>query len=526
MISARKKEIIQILQKKSCSIRDIAIMLKVSDRTISREIKAINNDLHNIARIIIKGKCYLEILSSIKFYQLLGQAVPDKINLLYNILINNDLSLDDYAERLFLPKVKIREYITQLNEEYKPIFYIEVKQGKGIVFDCQLDMQIDLMANILNEYPKIVENHRIKQESKAINNYYLVAKRYIDKKEINNQKKACLIINISLYEQDFYFDNKLNTLNRILASSEKIQASIIKIFFNNGFEVPTTHILDMCIQHIIREVIFPTFILKNKSDIKLYLIEQPVAFDVAKIISNYFLKNYSIIINSYYLALYVMLAISTFDDSIYKVIIISHHKSMSSINKYLIEDQIKGVQVYVSDDIRELNRISDRYAVVLDSELVSKKLNNLNVDLIISSLITNTEIIQLKKILRTKTFSKLLQEVADKYTFDMSNTSSKFMNALKELLETLKQKSLISANEAKALIKRERAGNQLVIKNYSLPHIISAEESGFKLLKANLKIPVVINKQTITEILIVIIGAGVTNKSEIFKYLFEIIDAK
>lgn len=524
MISERQRKIIKFLQNDSLSVHEIANKLKVSSRTISREIKAINNEMDGVAQITNDGTYHLNIKSSIGLYKLLGQGIPDEIEFLYLLLTKKDLSLDDLAEQLYLPKSKIKEYISKINREYKKLFKIDLKQGTGLVFDIPIFLKVDIMSNLLLDYPALIEDDF---SDKKINNvdssaYKNNARRYIDSDEIKDQIISSQIL-LDKNDCKLFFENKLSLLNKISSEEDDISNNIIQVFLDNGFQIPTTSILNMLINHIKHETLFPTIILKNQSDIRIYLKEQPVAFDLARKISNHLREKYTVNINTYYLSLYFMLALSTFDDSIYKIVLVSRRRSISSINKYLIEEEIKGSQVYIVDSIKNLDHVANNFAVVLDSELIDGTTTSHKVDMVITSLMTDQNINKLRKIVRNKAFSKLLKDVNTKHSFKIKNYDSDFFTTFDSFLDTLLAQKCINEIEKAALLNREKAGNQLVIKNYSLPHIISGRKGNFRLFKADLRTPVVVNQQFVDKILIVIIGTSVSNKSEIFKYLFNVI---
>ncbi|MEK3546012.1 hypothetical protein [Lactobacillus crispatus] len=322
-----------------------------------------------------------------------------------------------------------------------------------------------------------------------------------------------------------YCEYKLDLLNKALSQKEHFQNYLIRLFVNNGFEIPNEKLMGMMISHIIREVIYPNLMLKNKSDLENYLKQQPIAFDMAKKISLQLMKNLSnVYVNAYYLALYIMLVLSSNDTSIYKIILVSRRRSISSINKYIIEDQIKGSSVYIVHDMKDFDQISGKFAIVLDSELVEDKTFPVETaDLVISSLITSTDIKNLLKILRRKTFDQLVINMKKNRNFPIDNFSTDFFDALNSFLITLQNLGMITGIEKNDLINREKAGNQLIINDVSLPHMISSTKKGFHLYQATLSTPVTVDGQFISKIIVVIIGINVASKSEIFKYLYEFI---
>ncbi|EST03168.1 HTH domain-containing protein [Lactobacillus crispatus] len=524
MISERQRSIIKLLRLTDFSVSSLAHKLNVSERTINREIKVINSLLGSIAQITNNGICHLNVHSSLKLFQFLGQGVPNRIKFLYILLLHNNLSLDDVADKLYISKAKIREYINLENDELKNIVSIKIKQGTGLILQSDKFTRIDLLANLLLNYPEILEKSPSIFYDLA-SQYIDVAEKYISRDEIIQQKIACSLLSLSKNEITDYCEYKLDLLNKALSQKEHFQNYLIRLFVNNGFEIPNEKLMGMMISHIIREVIYPNLMLKNKSDLENYLKQQPVAFDMAKKISLQLMKNLSnVYVNAYYLALYIMLVLSSNDTSIYKIILVSRRRSISSINKYIIEDQIKGSSVYIVHDMKDFDQISGKFAIVLDSELVEDKTFPVETaDLVISSLITSTDIKNLLKILRRKTFDQLVINMKKNRNFPIDNFSTDFFDALNSFLITLQNLGMITGIEKNDLINREKAGNQLIINDVSLPHMISSTKKGFHLYQATLSTPVTVDGQFISKIIVVIIGINVASKSEIFKYLYEFI---
>lgn len=524
MLSERQKKIIKLLRSDNYSVHQLADKLHVSDRTINREIKSLNQILTSIASITNNGLCHLSIQSSVKFFQILERGIPDKIRFLQMIILKKKVVIDDVIDTLYITKAKIKDYIDQLNSEFALLLSIKLKQGTGIVLKIENNTRIDLEANILLNYPEINDIF-VDYHSLNLNNYYLnLAQRYISKDEINDKQLSCKLLKISTNEQNKYFNRKNDLLNQVLDEQKDIQIAIIKIFSDNGFNLTNEKYINILFNHILREVLFPSLLLRNKSDIKLYLKQQPIAFDIGKRISiDLRNKFYGLYVNPYYLSLYVMLALSTYDKSVYKVALVSRRKSISTINKFIIENKIKHSSVYIINNLNQMAKLTDKFVVILDSELVDNKFLSVNnADLVISSLITDNDLKNLQKILRKKTFQPLIVNMNQNATYEITNTSSDFLIVLNKFLDLLKSKRLITGIEESGLINREKAGNQLVISNVSLPHIISSRNN-YRLFQAKLSVPVVVEQQFVDTIIVVIIGANVSSKSEIFKYLYELI---
>ena len=526
MVSERQWKIISELRKENQSVSALADYFQVSRRTINREIDTINNDISGIKIENNEGVLHLNIYSSLELYKMYQSSIPDDISVLTSLLLHKNYSLDDISDGLALPKSRVKECLVKLNLEYGGVLKVVLKQGTGLVLHISLENKIELLANLILNYPELNLNQEVKYIPKLINLTFPT--ELISKDELKSEYRACKCLNLDLNTIDKYFSTKQKVLEQILSKKKLVQERIENIFLTNGFDKPTPEDMKRIFKHICRETLYPNLILKNKEDIKLYLKDEPVAFDMGKHISLLIHKLMpQINVNTYYLALYVMMSLSHYDKNIYRIIIVSRRRSISAINKMLIEEKINGSKVSIINDITSLKQYPSNFAVVLDSEILNKD-NALSksFDLVISSLITANEIKTLQKILRHKTFDNLIQKMNMHYTYQIKNLDTDFFDELCKFLNLLLDQKLISNIEANALINREQAGNQLIINNYSLPHVISANENEFRLFRAKLKRSVIVNNQFIDNILIVIIGMKVTNKSEIFKYLYDEISKK
>ena len=123
MISERQKQIIKLLHDRDLTVNQLARKINVSERTISRDIRFINEELKNIAQINIEGFCKLEVFSEIKLFELLQERIPDKIKLLFLSLTSDELSLDEACDKLYISKAKLKELLKSLNEEYACLLY-------------------------------------------------------------------------------------------------------------------------------------------------------------------------------------------------------------------------------------------------------------------------------------------------------------------------------------------------------------------------------------------------------------------
>ena len=523
MISERQKQIIKLLHDRDLTVNQLARKINVSERTISRDIRFINEELKNIAQINIEGFCKLEVFSEIKLFELLQERIPDKIKLLFLSLTSDELSLDEACDKLYISKAKLKELLKSLNEEYAEFIIFDLKQGTGIIIRANEAVKMDFLVNLLIEYPDLRKNlgFTAPDRSQLIFNYKAATNQFLTKDQLQVQ----LFVE-NYYKSSIFIKDKLELIYLLNIQRKKISEIIDQIFIENGFEEPNNNLTLQILNHISRSAILPLYILKNKSDVNAYLQRQPAAFDMAKKISLTLNQEYSpLYINPYYLGLYIMMALSIEDKSIYKLILVSQRPAVSSINKNIIEERIKGSRVFVVGDLEEIDLKNKDYTIILDAELI-KNYKQENIDYIVSSLITDSDIEKIQSIVRHKTFDKLLENARKAYTYELTNQSSDFIDLLSDFLDELIQKDLISSIEKDALLNRERAGNQLVIENFSLPHIISASEKDFRLFEAILKRPVVVNNQFIDRILVVVIGTEVVNKSEIFNYLYEVINEK
>lgn len=515
MLSDRQRRIISLLETRDYSVAELAEKIGMSARTINREISEINQKLEDTATIIINDRCSLQIKDEICFFKLLNEGVPERMFVLFDVLVNENINLDELADKIFVSKQKIRKYLNDLNDEFKHTFQLEIKPGTGIIFRSASISIFDLLSDLLLNYPDLMI---VSRDSKNNTDQKLVTSSdHLTESQIKAQQRAAQLLN-----EEFSPKNEL--IDQLNESFNHIQDLIINIFNSNGYPSPPEKVIKMLYQHIVREAEFPVVIMKNKQEIKAYLEKDPVAFDLAKKLTIELKKEYpSLHVNVYYIALYMMLALNTYDESMYKFILLSRHPSISSINKYRIEESIKSSSVSVVSQAHNLELNSNDFVTIVDSDVLTNDVLETTPDIVINGLISSLNIQKIQKIARRKFFKPLLSNVSD---YKLNNISTDFMDAFQKFCNLLQEISEISELEKDSLINRENAGNQLVIDNYSIPHIISSTNKNFRLYQAVLATPVLIHNQFVDHILVVIIGVNVANKSEIFKFLFDEISAK
>lgn len=161
MVSERQWKIISELRKENQSVSALADYFQVSRRTINREIDTINNDIAGIKIENNEGVLHLNIYSSLELYKMYQSSIPDDIYVLTSLLLHKNYSLDDISDGLALPKSRVKECLVKLNLEYGGVLKVVLKQGTGLVLHISLENKIELLANLILNYPELNLNQEV-----------------------------------------------------------------------------------------------------------------------------------------------------------------------------------------------------------------------------------------------------------------------------------------------------------------------------------------------------------------------------
>lgn len=521
MLNARQVQILLLLWNQDHSGEYLSKEVNSSRRTIIRDISTLNQELSvkDTAVINSEGKYSLKIHNYSQFQELITQFENQDRNILYYLLINDYLSIDELIDKSLLSKTDIMNSIDRINQRSKNILEIKSKVGLGFFIDLHFATKVDLLAYLIAVIPKEINLNISK-------NYFPNdLKEYLTDNQLIAQLQAISLIH-SVNIKDFY-DHKRNLLKNIKESTIENQIELVSKNFS--IKLSKKRLAQNISTHLKRYNLFPTFIsnllLKQMSDLKQ---KEPFAFEMAQNLQNEIKKNNpTILINSDFLALYIIncMEIKTSIKPV-KILMYTAQRSIAYINENLITDAVNNISMTSVFNTDEFNKqISNESYDILVTNGFNDGLKH-TPDIVINGLIDDTTISRLKKLVSDNYFHNNLNQMFPKENYlYYENRSNNYFKVLKNVLKYFIENEQLDQKMSVKLLNREEEGNQLMINHVALPHAVN-ETNFSRIFAVDLKTPLKLNKTNIYLILIVIVNDKNDDYKQLFNYLYKILNGK
>ncbi|WP_164505296.1 HTH domain-containing protein [Companilactobacillus keshanensis] len=531
MLNVRQIQILILLWNDDYTGTELAERVNSSRRTIIRDINEINQYLieRSIAQINSSSKYHMVIKNYREFQALIEQFEIDDQTFLFKLLILKNKSIDNLMAETYLSKKEVANTVERLNNRYQGFVEITSKIGKGYQVDFQRITKVDLLAYLIFNNPKLIQNVPNLNMPK-INNLIKEDKQYIPpeinkylvSKQITAQFLALNICQIDdakkFYLEKIQILNKLNT-----ASIKKILRQITDKY---ELQIEETSLVTDITEHLCRNNLFPTFIsaslTKQIKDIK---IKNPFAFDLANDFSQAAKEEIKdIIINDEYIGLYVVRAIDIIsEDKNIKILMYTYQRSIANINENILLENINNINlksVYSKDEFDNLLR-DNSYDISIMNGPSSD--NSGKFDISINGIINQQHISYLKRITSNYYINKNLGNIFTPSNYlNLDNQNGSYLDNLRIGLSEFKSRDLLGDDLIRTLINREEAGNQLIIDSIiAVPHASSRIKFG-SIFAIKLENPVILNNNSINLILNVVIDDQEEASRQIFSYLYKI----
>ncbi len=521
MLNARQVQILLLLWNQDYSGDYLARKVDSSRRTIIRDITTLNQVLSadKIATIDSTGKYSLIIQNYPKFQSLIHQFEDEDRKIVYYLLINDSLSIDELMEKTFLSKNDVLNSIERINQREKDTLHISSRIGIGYLLTLNFGTKTDLLAYIISVMPE--------EEKKSLNHSQIPdeLRNYITDNQLASQMTAISLI-YPASPAEFY-QQKLNLINEITFSN--IQNNIEEVSKKFSIKLSKKDLSEKITLHLRRYNLFPTFISsllsKQMNDLKL---KEPFAFDMAYDLRKEIIKNHpNVLINSDYLALYIINCMET-ETTVKKVKILmfTFQRSIAYINENIIFEAVKNIQLTSIFNLTEFNqRAKTRGYDIIITNGFSDDIK-CTPDLIIDGIIDESTTIHLKKLVSDNYIHKnLTQMFPEENYMEFDNESSNYFKAIKKILKEFTAKNLLTPELSEQLLDREEAGNQLIINHVAIPHSVSGMNMS-KIFAVGLNEPLKLNDSEIYFIVIVAVNDKNDDYKQIFNYLYKILSNK
>lgn len=521
MLNARQVQILLLLWNKDCSGDYLSKEVGSSRRTIVRDVGVLNKELAigDTAVINSEGKYNLSIHNYSNFQSLIMQFENQDRNILYYLLVNDSMSIDELMEKTLLSKLDVVNGIERINQRDRNILHISSKIGLGYQIELTFGSREDLLSYLISVLP---ENEKLSVDKDSFPNSL---RSFITDNQLLSQLKALKLISQQSLKK--FYDHKRELIR--LVNYSNIENDIEIISNNFSIELSKQQLAEKITLHLKRYNLFPTFIssllFKQMSDLKQ---REPFAFEMASELKKEIIRdNPSILVNSDFLALYII-------DSMEKrvnvrsvrILMYTSQRSIAYINENVISEAISNIELTsifnLDDFIRKID--TNNYDIVITNGFNGKL--DFNPDIVINGLIDDNTIFHLKKMVGDNYFQNNLGQMLPKnhYLF-YKGKQSNYFKVLREILKYFKNDELLDFDMSESLMNREEEGNQLVINHVAIPHIVS-NSSFSQMFAVDLENPIELNGNKIYFILLVLVNDQNDDYKQLFNYLYRVLNKR
>ncbi|MFB6468195.1 PTS sugar transporter subunit IIA [Cytobacillus sp. Hz8] len=554
MLSNRQYSIIDLLVKTSTPINadSIAKVAIRSKRTIMRDLSAIktileSNDIGEL--LTYEGLGYkVEISDFDKYEDFMKKNINDEEIILYELIQNDYVTIEDLSEKLYVSKITASEKLNVIKEGYGNLLNIDVCK-KGHFLNEPLYKQCILLSNI-------IENN---------------IKRYMDKLEMGLDVYEKLQMTIDQNDEiRFYFPNvKIAQINKILIAALlfrkgnlKSENSVFEEIYNVcglNYRRKTIGILsqisDVCIDinlnltfnqvekaldilqeqyavnfgeelssqlyhHLKRILSYPCYLkIKEIHNISNIKATYPFSFDLSITFIDLMKKMYHYQITNWDLiGLYFAVSLEKNKKTRNKILIYSTDNAIANINKQLLEDTLSNCDIVICDDEKT---VSDSEANLIINSNDQKSFKGKET-ILVHYILSEPDINLIQEKIERISVSKNIETIFLKdysYTYDVKDNEN-FLTVLSNVCNHLLKKHVINLDEAKRIEDREKQGNSLIIRNYSIPHCISKKDDFCICIYVHLSKEIYIDDISVNHMLITLMSTKLKSNLNIFKYLY------
>ena len=560
-MNERQQIIIELLSHTSTfvSLDQIASTVKRSKRTVLRDLSGIKIFLEEekIGNLLSEiGKGYrIEILNEDIYNELLQETINDEETILYTFVQNEIITIDQMAQELYVSKITAAEKINLIISQYKSVLNIEVsKRGHRLVESDEKKCFIlsNLVQRNIKKYLEIAQL--------SMDDYYQMESLLQDNEElkdnfpnVSNSEILSLFVaskllnNVILEENDedvdfneylqgvISIDEKTNyLLNRISQYCIEVSLNIskeqvVEVLRLINFQALVdkeglNDLSERLYEHLKRMVCYPYYVaLKKPYNLSKIRTTNPLAFDLAMNFIYFYQKMFHYdITDSDFIGLYFTVCLQKSKEEKKKILLISDKNAIGYLNKQLLIENINEIEVEICDQ-DEIQNI-DRFHLILDSKQKYKG-NDMQV-YSFKNILNESDIEKIKELLNCIYIKQNVSTLfPEECSFTYHVTHSDWNYVLEDVCMCLLKKKAISQNEMKAILSREKKGNALIVQSFAIPHCISDCKNECTSFVIHLDQKIVVDSQEINNILITKIDPMLNKKINIFKFLYNYINA-
>ena len=543
MLPLREVKILRLLSQQDFSGDELAKQLKASRRTIVRDIAAINDEIqkNRIGSITAQNKYHLTTLNPGKLTTLLNTSRDEANEILLRLCMQKTIAMGDLTSDMFLSRAQVTDYLTDLNSDYQDLLHISTRPGTGVTINMKRLTRIDLAADCLFEFPQLLAKVTTGIENtQRINTYLAQNVCPYTTWVIDSQWRAQVISAFICRTSAKAYDSETAVtagVNQFVQSREKLLAgliakhtSLMKSFSDMAdkfqLEAIGQKTLESLFTHFGRECAFPRPLSTlSNYDITRLAAQNPVAFDFAQAVTDELLKsNRQIWMDANFLALYIVQAINQREVKPVKILFLAPRMSLAQINATIIQQKLHNI---VLDTVHSLTEAEAAYAKDHFDLAIANVRNDvieqssIKFALTFSAVASEDDMITLEQLVNGQYYHDNIAAMLAPNHFTNVAGADKFLPALKKGLQIFSDAGLLAEEDLVKIVEREEAGNQLVLNHISIPHIVTASVSDYRLFAIKPEEKVTVENQEVYLMVIVLVGTSQAEKNTIFSYLYQ-----
>ena len=552
-LTKREQMLVSLLRTRARTGAELAEILVVSRRTIVREVASVNAKLEaeGAGRIVSEQSYRLEVGSEERLKALLSEGLSDELAVLLQVLTAPEQSLASLAQATYLSRRAVTRAIANINQEYEGVVHLEPRAGRGVEVTLPASGAADVLASLAAESPYFATRleeiggwervERLVRESYA--RYREEMRPFLSTRQAHLQTVAALAAApLEVRESDNWavartraaedlYHRKHLLLFDLITHRQQIVDLIAGLLRAYGIHSTRSDLCALVFDHVARCALFPTLMSSEmRTQMHDMRLAHPFEFDFGDdLCARLRERDERLVVEPDFLALYVLASMERPERRSVSVLVLSHRRSMSTINQRLIEQNVDKVDVrVVSDEAEARAALEERdWDLAVRDEDYPAPVEGVTWDLTFRGVLGSGELKQIRTMaldmLYRKNVARMLGE--DGYFHVHNEPGQAYLTVLEDVLEHLVGAHRITADEAELIRARERAGKRLNLQGIAFPHAITPVASDeFRLFVASLDEPVTDMDDTIELIIVVLASQSQADKSSIFTYLLSVID--
>lgn len=554
MLNNRQYLIIDLLVKTSTPINADGISKVVikSKRTIMRDLSAIKTILenHNLGELHnYEGLGYkADILDFDKYEDFMKKSINDEEIILYELIQNEYVTIEDLSEKLYVSRITASEKMNVIKETYGNLLDIGVCK-KGHYLNEPLHKQCILLSNIIeNNIKRYMDKLEISLEvyeklqmtiehNEDIKDYF----PNVNTAQINKILVAALLFkkgNLKLENsafQEIYNVCGLNYSSKAIGMLSQISDACIDVNLNlnlnqieKALDILTEQysvnfgeeLSSQLYHHLKRILCYPCHLkIKEIHNISNIKATYPFSFDLSITFIELMKKMYGYeITNRDLIGLYFSVSLGKNKKTRNKILIYSTDNAVANINKQLLEDNLSNCDIKICED--------EKAAYESEANLIINSTDQKSFEgketILVYYILSEQDINLIQEKIERISVSKNIQSIFPKeysFTYEVGDNEN-FLTVLSNVCNYLLKKHVINLDEAKRIEDREKQGNSLIIRNYSIPHCISKKDDFCICIYIHLSKEIYIEDICVNHMLITLMSTKLKSNLNIFKYLY------